>query len=122
MSSCLLAALAMLAKETGLTALLAGLAYDLYRSWPHVRRALAEGRWNEEGLQFARRAAKALVAVSWGVSVNSRLSSTGRQEVAHQVKGMSRCDRRRDGIQQQLEWTKVRNWQKRERIEEERNR
>lgn len=65
LSSCLLAALAMLAKETGLTALLAGLAYDLYRSWPHVRRALAEGRWNEEGLQFARRAAKALVAVSW---------------------------------------------------------
>lgn len=90
MSSCLLAALAMLAKETGLTALLAGLAYDLYRSWPHVRRALAEGRWNEEGLQFARRAAKALVAVSCGVLVNSRLSSTGRQEVAHQVKGMSR--------------------------------
>lgn len=119
LSSCLLAALAMLAKETGLTALLAGLAYDLYRSWPHVRRALAEGRWNEEGLQFARRAAKALVAVSWGVLVNSRLSSTGRQEVAHQVKGMSRCDRM-GGIQQQLERTKVRNWQKRERMEEER--
>lgn len=68
LSSCLLAALAMLAKETGLTALLAGLAYDLYRSWPHVRRALAEGRWNDEGLQFARRAAKALVAVSVLVS------------------------------------------------------
>lgn len=100
LSSCLLAALAMLAKETGLTALLAGLAYDLYRSWPHVRRALAEGRWNEEGLQFARRAAKALVAVSWGMLVNSTLSSTGRQE----------------------ERTKVRNWQKRERMEEERNR
>ncbi|XP_054259465.1 protein O-mannosyl-transferase TMTC1-like [Macrosteles quadrilineatus] len=62
--SCVMAALSMLAKETGLTVLLVNLGYDLYKCWPHVKRVVAEARWNEESLLFARRTAKILVATS----------------------------------------------------------
>ncbi|KAG8305397.1 hypothetical protein J6590_070707 [Homalodisca vitripennis] len=62
--SCLLAALSMLAKETGITVLIVNLLYDLYKNWPHVKRVIVEVRWNEESLQFARRTAKILMATS----------------------------------------------------------
>ncbi|XP_075234795.1 protein O-mannosyl-transferase TMTC1-like [Lycorma delicatula] len=62
--SCCLAGLAMLAKETGLTVLLVNIAYDLYKSWPYVKRSILDGKRSEESVRFARRAAKVLVAMS----------------------------------------------------------
>ncbi|KAG8312001.1 hypothetical protein J6590_031464 [Homalodisca vitripennis] len=59
--SCLLAAMSMLAKETGLTVLMVNLLYDLYKSWPHLKGALLEVRWNEESRRFSRRAVKILM-------------------------------------------------------------
>ncbi|XP_039295218.1 protein O-mannosyl-transferase TMTC1 isoform X2 [Nilaparvata lugens] len=63
-ASCILAGLAMLAKETGLTVLLVNLVYDLYKSWPHVKRILFDGKRSDEAVKFTRRAAKVLVAMS----------------------------------------------------------
>ncbi|XP_039301503.1 uncharacterized protein LOC120356612, partial [Nilaparvata lugens] len=63
-ASCILAGLAMLAKETGLTVLLVNLVYDLYKSWPHVKRILCDGKRSDEAVKFTRRAAKVLVAMS----------------------------------------------------------
>ncbi|XP_075235053.1 protein O-mannosyl-transferase TMTC1-like [Lycorma delicatula] len=62
--SSLLAALSILAKETGVTVLLVNLLYDLYRSWPPVKRSIQDMRWNEESIQFARRAAKVFMVTS----------------------------------------------------------
>ncbi|XP_068082908.1 protein O-mannosyl-transferase TMTC1 [Anabrus simplex] len=62
--SVFLGGVSMLAKETGITVLLLNLLYDLYRSWHAIKRSLVEVRWNEETLQFARRAAKILMSLS----------------------------------------------------------
>lgn len=51
--SCLFAALAMLAKETGLTALLVNLTFDLYRTWPHIKRYTAQKRHMIESTKLA---------------------------------------------------------------------
>ncbi|CAG9562866.1 unnamed protein product [Danaus chrysippus] len=40
----------MLAKETGLTALLFNLVFDIYRSWSSVTRSPSKFRWRHEGL------------------------------------------------------------------------
>lgn len=63
-TSVVLAALSMLAKETGVTVLVVNLLLDLYRSWGSLRRALRDVRWNEEAQLFSRRAAKILMSVS----------------------------------------------------------
>ncbi|XP_063229083.1 protein O-mannosyl-transferase TMTC1-like [Bacillus rossius redtenbacheri] len=62
--SVVLAGVSMLAKETGVTVLLLNLLYDLYRSWPVLRKSLAEVRWSEESVLFSRRAAKVLMSLS----------------------------------------------------------
>ncbi|RZF48943.1 hypothetical protein LSTR_LSTR003019 [Laodelphax striatellus] len=62
--SSIMAALSILAKETGVTVLLVNLAFDLYKSWPPVKRSLLDMQWNEESLQFARRAAKVFMVTS----------------------------------------------------------
>ncbi|CAG9562868.1 unnamed protein product [Danaus chrysippus] len=49
-SSVVLAGLSMLAKETGLTALLFNLVFDIYRSWSSVTRSPSKFRWRHEGL------------------------------------------------------------------------
>lgn len=63
-TSVVLAALSMLAKETGVTVLVVNLLLDLYRSWGPLRRALRDVRWNEEAQLFSRRAAKILMSLS----------------------------------------------------------
>ncbi|XP_068082907.1 protein O-mannosyl-transferase TMTC1 [Anabrus simplex] len=63
--SIVLGGVSMLAKETGITVLLLNLLYDLYRSWHAIKRAVTEVRWNEDTLQFSRRAAKVLVSLSF---------------------------------------------------------
>ncbi|KAG8225633.1 hypothetical protein J437_LFUL004201 [Ladona fulva] len=60
--SVLLGGLSMLAKETGVTVMVVNLTYDLYRSWPFIKRTIVEIRWNEETLLFSRRAAKVLIS------------------------------------------------------------
>ncbi|XP_026491486.1 protein O-mannosyl-transferase TMTC1-like [Vanessa tameamea] len=49
-SSVVLAALSMLAKETGLTALLFNLAFDIYRSWSSLTRSPTKCRWKSENV------------------------------------------------------------------------
>ncbi|XP_046394528.1 protein O-mannosyl-transferase TMTC1-like [Ischnura elegans] len=61
--SALLGGLSMLAKETGVTVMVVNLAYDVYRSWPFIKRTIVEIRWNEETLLFSRRAAKVLISL-----------------------------------------------------------
>ncbi|XP_049938787.1 protein O-mannosyl-transferase TMTC1-like [Schistocerca serialis cubense] len=63
-TSVLLAALSMLAKETGVAALLVNLLFDAYRSWSSLKKSLVEARCNTETVLFSRRAAKLLMALS----------------------------------------------------------
>ncbi|XP_031346544.1 protein O-mannosyl-transferase TMTC1-like [Photinus pyralis] len=62
----------MLAKETGVTVFLLNLSYDLYRSWPNIKRAITEVKWSRETRDFANRAAKILISL--GVLLTIRLA------------------------------------------------
>ncbi|KAI5702804.1 hypothetical protein M8J75_004333 [Diaphorina citri] len=61
--SFIMALCAMLAKETGVTVLLVNLIYDAYISWHPIKRASLELKWNEDALQFSRRASKVLLVI-----------------------------------------------------------
>ncbi|XP_045491997.1 protein O-mannosyl-transferase TMTC1-like [Colias croceus] len=61
MSSIVLAALSMLAKETGLTALLFNIAFDLYRSWSSLSRSPVRWRW--KGDNVCSRVSRGLAAL-----------------------------------------------------------
>ncbi|CAH0629162.1 unnamed protein product [Chrysodeixis includens] len=61
-SSVALAALSMLAKETGLTALLFNVAFDLYRSWAS-NRSSTSGKWRWRGDSSYGRVLRALAAL-----------------------------------------------------------
>lgn len=62
----------MLAKETGITVFLLNLAFDLYRCWPALRKAIVDVRWSEETHQFSHRASK--VVLSMGLLMAVRLA------------------------------------------------
>ncbi|CAH0717510.1 unnamed protein product, partial [Brenthis ino] len=49
-SSVVLAALSMLAKETGLTALLLNISFDIYRSWNSITRSPSRCRWRGDSV------------------------------------------------------------------------
>uniref|UniRef100_A0A8D8YQH0 dolichyl-phosphate-mannose--protein mannosyltransferase n=1 Tax=Cacopsylla melanoneura TaxID=428564 RepID=A0A8D8YQH0_9HEMI len=61
--SFIMALCAMLAKETGVTVLLVNLLYDAYVCWHPIKRATIELKWNEDALQFSRRASKVLLVI-----------------------------------------------------------
>lgn len=62
----------MLAKETGITVLLINLMFDVYKSWPSLKRTIVDVRWSEETYQFARRFSRVLL--SMGVLLAIRLA------------------------------------------------
>ncbi|KFB36263.1 hypothetical protein ZHAS_00003380 [Anopheles sinensis] len=70
--SIVLGGLSMLAKETGITVFLLNVAYDTYRNWPALKRAILEMRWSEETHQFGRRVSRVLL--SMGVLLAVRLA------------------------------------------------
>uniref|UniRef100_A0A182ING3 DUF1736 domain-containing protein n=1 Tax=Anopheles atroparvus TaxID=41427 RepID=A0A182ING3_ANOAO len=70
--SIVLGGLSMLAKETGITVFLLNVAYDTYRNWPALKRAVREMRWSEETHQFGRRVSRVLL--SMGVLLAVRLA------------------------------------------------
>jgi hypothetical protein len=67
-----LGGLSMLAKETGITVFLLNLAYDVYRSWPSLKKTILDVRWSEETHQFCQRVSKVLL--SMGVLLAIRLA------------------------------------------------
>ncbi|XP_063709260.1 protein O-mannosyl-transferase TMTC1-like isoform X2 [Culicoides brevitarsis] len=70
--STILGGLSMLAKETGITVLLINLMFDVYKSWPSLKRTIVDVRWSEETYQFARRFSRVLL--SMGVLLAIRLA------------------------------------------------
>lgn len=70
--STILGGLSMLAKETGITVLLINLMFDVYKSWPSLKRTILDVRWSEETYQFARRFSRVLL--SMGVLLAIRLA------------------------------------------------
>ncbi|CAB3375830.1 protein O-mannosyl-transferase TMTC1-like [Cloeon dipterum] len=66
-------ALAMLSKEIGVTVILVNLLYDLYRSWPFVKRSIFCLQWNKETVQFARRAARILISLCFLLAIRLAL-------------------------------------------------
>lgn len=67
-----LGGLSMLAKETGVTVFLLNLAYDTYRCWPSLKRAILDVRWSEETNLFVRRMSRVLL--SMGILLAVRLA------------------------------------------------
>ena len=45
----------MLAKESGITVFIVNLAYDIYKNWMPLKKAIMDVRWNEETYQFVKR-------------------------------------------------------------------
>lgn len=62
----------MLSKETGITVLIVNLSYDLYRTWPSLKRAMIEVHWTPESQHCYRRLFKLLV--SMGILLTIRLA------------------------------------------------
>ncbi|XP_017769506.1 PREDICTED: transmembrane and TPR repeat-containing protein 1-like [Nicrophorus vespilloides] len=65
--------LSMLAKETGITVFVLNLAYDIYKSWPSLKKTMFEVRWSKETQQFANRAAKVLTSLGLLLAVRLAL-------------------------------------------------
>ncbi|XP_056640084.1 protein O-mannosyl-transferase TMTC1-like [Diorhabda sublineata] len=70
--SILLGGLSMLSKETGVTILIINLAYDFFLHWHDLKRAMGEMKWNQETLQFTKKAAKILTSL--GILLTMRLA------------------------------------------------
>lgn len=62
----------MLSKETGITVFLVNLTYDLYRTWPSLRRAVIDVHWTPGSQHCYRRLIKLLV--SMGILLIIRLA------------------------------------------------
>ncbi|KAK4881247.1 hypothetical protein RN001_004566 [Aquatica leii] len=71
-TSVILGGLSMLAKETGVTVFLLNLSYDLYRTWPNIKRAIIEVKWTRETREFTNRTAKILASL--GILLTIRLA------------------------------------------------
>ncbi|XP_066255815.1 protein O-mannosyl-transferase TMTC1-like [Euwallacea similis] len=71
-TSVVMGAMSMMAKETGVTVFLLNLGFDFYLQWPHIKRTIAEVRWNSESLEFSSRTAKLMT--STGVLLALRLA------------------------------------------------
>lgn len=64
--------ISMLSKETGITVLLLNLTYDLYRSWPSLKRTVVDVHWSPETQHCYRRLSKLLL--SMGILLVVRLA------------------------------------------------